>query len=147
MQCLSLFKMYLKINLISLTCDVILNILQYFEISTRYPSFNLIYFVSHYFKSSAKMLKSSLVPSVRRKRARWSDFNKIVSNTLICLRLSLTWIREIITRIFKIIFNRKYIEYSLMHIIWKVCNSSATRFLRESVLRKGPWVHKKPNLR
>ena len=45
-----------------------------FELFTIYPSFTWIYIVSHYLQPSAKMLTPSLVPSVRRKKARWSEW-------------------------------------------------------------------------
>ena len=92
MQCLNSFNMYIckyKYNLdititLSLICSYIHGFVWYFELFTIYTSLSWIYVVSHYFKASSKMLKSSiihcrvhvppsLVPSysVGRKKAMW----------------------------------------------------------------------------
>ena len=79
----------LKNAKLCLMCGFIHGFVQYFNLFTIYRSFNWIYVVSHYFdlppncsnRAFFIRLLQSLVPSVRRKKARRSECD------LICLGL------------------------------------------------------------
>ena len=57
---------YLNISIIQIKI-IKLSVLCRFKLLTLYPSFTRIYIVSHYFKSSAKMLKSSITHTITSK--------------------------------------------------------------------------------
>ena len=152
MQCLNSFNMYIckyKYNLdititLSLICSYIHGFVWYFELFTIYTSLSWIYVVSHYFKASSKMLKSSiihcrvhvppsLVPSysVGRKKAMWFClFVCLFVYLFVCLKFfvplenfSLIWRRHLCRwRAVKFDLCSELMaieQFSLSHLLWQ----------------------------